>query len=108
MMGFDQHQKTTSLLFARALADRDYAAPHTICSSEYRSRFDADFLAREIEEFVPHDLGEIDPIELVEYGGFPFIYIHLGGDVYSEAIVINSFVNENGQLKIASFEFGRP
>ena len=108
MMGFDQHQKTTSLLFARALADRDYAAAHAICSSEYQDRFNADFLAREFEGIVPLDWGEIDPIELVEHGGFPFIYIHLGGDVYSEAIIINSFVNENGQLKIASFEFGRP
>ena len=108
MMEFDQQQKLTSLLFARALADRDYAAAHAICSSEYQDRFNADFLAREFERIVPLDWGEIEPIELVECGGFPFIHIHLGGDVYSKAIVINSFVNEKGQLKIASFEFGQP
>jgi hypothetical protein len=31
-----------------------------------------------------------------------------GGDMYLEAIIIDSFVTENGQLKIAGFEFGRP
>ena len=107
-MKFDQDQKTTALLFARALAGRDYAAAHALCSCEYREQFDADFLGQEFERTVPLDWGEIDPIELVEYGDLPFIYIQLGGDVYSEAIIISSFVSEKQQTKIASFEFGRP
>ena len=107
-MGFDQDQKTTALLFARALAGRDYTAAHALCSSEYREQFDAGLLGQEFERTVPLNWGEIDPIELVEHGGFPFVYIHLGGDVYSEAIIVNSFVSENEQTKIASFEFGRP
>lgn len=107
-MEFDQDQKTTALKFARALADRDYAVAHSLCSDEYREQCDAGFLSQEFERIVPLDWGEIDPIELVEIGGFPFIYIQLGGDVYSEAIIISSFVSENEQAKIANFEFGRP
>jgi hypothetical protein len=107
-MEFDQDQKTTALKFARALAGRDYAAAHALCSNEYREQCGAGFLGQEFERIVPLDWGEIDPIELVDLGGIPFIYIQLGGDVYSEAIMINSFVSENEQTKIASFEFGRP
>ena len=107
-MEFNQDQKITALKFARALADRDYAAAHDLCSIEYRKQFDAGILKQEFEEMIPVDWGEIDPVELVEYGSFPFVYIVLGGDVYSEAIIINSFVNENEQTKIDSFEFGRP
>ena len=39
---------------------------------------------------------------------FRFVYVVLGGDMYSEAIIIDSFVTENGKIKIGNFEFGRP
>jgi cell filamentation protein len=43
-----------------------------------------------------------------ENDGWPFIYIVLGGDIYSEAIIVYSFVVEDGLHKIDRFEFGRP
>ncbi len=65
-------------------------------------------LGAEFEIIVPLDWGEVTPITLEENDAFPFVYVVLGGDMYSEAIIIDSFVTENGQTKIGNFEFGRP
>ena len=107
-MGFDQNQKTTALSFARALANRDYTLAYGFCSRQLREQSSAELLGQMFEEIVPPDWGDIDPVELVENAEFPFIYIVLGGDIYSEAIIISSFEYDNGQVKIASFELGRP
>ena len=60
------------------------------------------------EQMIPQDWGDIDPIELLGGEEHPFVYVVLGGDVYSEAIIIDRFVFENGSTKIDHLEFGRP
>jgi hypothetical protein len=105
---FDENQKTTALLFAQKLVDRDYQAAHELCSEELKSGMNARGLGEEFEAIVPLDWGKIDPIGLEENDAFPFVYITLGGDVYSEAIIVHSFTTENGQTRIAGFELGRP
>jgi hypothetical protein len=37
-----------------------------------------------------------------------FLYVVLGSDVYSEAILIDSFASNNEIPKIDRFQFGRP
>jgi hypothetical protein len=50
----------------------------------------------------------VNPIELEKRDEWPFVYVVLGGDVYSEAIIIESFTLEDGQARIDAVEFGRP
>lgn len=104
---FDQDQKATALLFAQKLAARDYPAALELCSEEIRTGLNQGSLADKFEAIVPLDWGKVEII-LEENDAFPFVYITLGGDVYSEAIIVHSFGTENGQAKIARFELGRP
>ena len=105
---FDQNQKKTAVLFAQKLADRDYQAALELCSEELTSGMNARSLGEEFETIVPLDWGKIDPIGLEENDAFPFVYVTLGGEVFSEAIIFHSFATEKGQIRIASFELGRP
>jgi len=71
-------------------------------------------MKEDFENMIPLDWGEVDPIEIQPMESAsdqdvpPFIYVVLGGDCYSEAIIIDSVIEENGKLSIAAFEFGRP
>ena len=105
---FDSAQKSLAKEFARVLSQREYDAAHAILSQKLRSQVDVDRLREEFEEMIPLDWGLVDPIELEESGDYPFIYVVLGGDVYSEAIIIDSFSIENNQVKVGRYEFGRP
>ena len=105
---FDQTQRALALNFARTLSQRDYSAAHQMCSNNQKSRVSVDHLREEFERIIPLDWGSIDPVELEEHDDFPFIYVVLGGDVYSEAIIIDTFITEDGIIKIDNFEFGRP
>lgn len=105
---FDQNQKATALLFAQKLAARDYRAALELCSGDLKLGMNEKSLGEEFEAIVPLDWGEVAPVVLEENCAFPFIYITLGGDVFSEAIIIHSFAIENGQTSIAGFELGRP
>ena len=105
---FDEIQKTTALQFAQSLAARDYDAALSLSSDDIKTRITADKLGKDFEAIIPLSWGEVDPIEMVGGDAFPFIYIELGGDVYSEAIIVHSFSNQGGEIKIANFELGRP
>lgn len=105
---FDQTHKTLALEFARALADRDYATALAMCSADLAADLNVDALRREFEEIVPTDWGRIDPIEIEDIEDLPFIYVVLGGDVYSEALMIESFAEDDGLLRVDAFELGRP
>jgi hypothetical protein len=105
---FDKNQKTTAVQFAQKLADRDYQAAHELCSEALKSGMNSSQLGEEFETVVPLDWGAIDSVELEDNDAFPFVYITLGGDVFSEAIIVHAFATENGQTKIAGFELGRP
>ena len=105
---FDSAQKLLAIEFARALSKREYDAAHAMFSQELRSQVNVDRLREEFEDMIPLDWGVVDPIELEESGDYPFIYVVLGGYVYSEAIISDSFFIENNQVKVDSYEFGRP
>ena len=107
-MGFNENQKALALEFAHALANRDYQAALALCSTQIRSRMTAESIGADFEAVIPPDWGEIDPIELVDNDLFPFVYVVLGGDVYSEAVIVDSFAAEDDQERIGSFMFGRP
>jgi len=95
-------------MFAQKLADRDYQAALELCSEELKSGMNESSLGEKFEAIVPLDWGEVNPIRLEENDAFPFVYITLGGAVFSEAIIVHLFATEHGQTKIASFELGRP
>ncbi|NOQ34374.1 MAG: hypothetical protein GQ569_00580 [Methylococcaceae bacterium] len=105
---FNDDQKTLALNFAQQLAQRNYKVAYAMCSQNLQSQLTLDDLHEQFEDMIPLDWGRIEPIELDKNGDYPFVYVVLGGDVYSEAIFINSFVIENSSLNIESFEFGRP
>jgi hypothetical protein len=105
---FDPTQKTLALDFARALVHGDYSAAHAMCSRQLRASLDVAALREQFERIIPFDWGQVDPIQLEESDEWPFVYVVLGGDVYSEAIIIESFTLEDGQTRIDSVEFGRP
>ena len=105
---FDQNQTTTAILFAQKLVARDYRAALELCSEELKSSLNEKSLGEEFEAIIPLDWGKVDSIQLEEIGTLPFVYITLGGDVFSEAIIVHAFATENGQTKIARFELGRP
>ena len=105
---FDQDQRTTAILFAQKLVARDYRAALELCSEELKSSLNERGLREAFEAIIPLDWGKVDSIRPEENGAFPFVYITLGGDVFSEAVIVHSFATENGQAKIASFELGRP
>ena len=65
---------------------------------------------------IPIDWGEVSPIEISETmvewpakesSDIAWVYVILGGDVYSEALTL-IVTDENGLIKIRDIEFGRP
>jgi hypothetical protein len=105
---FNDTQKTIALNFARTLTNRDYAAAYAMCSKHLQSELSEEELQQEFERMIPPDWGDIKPIALEDSADFPFVYVVLDGDTHSEAIVIDAFQTEGGQVKIDEFEFGRP
>ena len=59
---------------------------------------------------IPPDFGEVNSIELLENPAWDemFVYVVVGGPVYSEAVMLEAFTSEDGALKIDRFQFGRP
>lgn len=105
---FNEAQKQLALNFARALSQRDYPGAYEMCSEKLKSHVSLEVIRNQFEDMIPQDWGDVNPIELEDQLDFPFIYVVLGGDVYSEAIIIDAFVVEQDQVRIDHFEFGRP
>jgi len=105
---FNDIQKTTALNFARTLTKRDYTTAYSMCSENLKSGLSEEELQQEFEKMVPPDWGDVKPIALEDNADFPFVYVALDGDTHSEAIIIDAFQTEGGQVKIDEFEFGRP
>jgi len=105
---FDENQKSIAILFAQKLVARDYCTALELCSEKLRSSVNERSLGEEFEAIIPLTWGKVDSIRLEDNGPLPFIYITLGGDVFSEAIIVHAFAIENGQPKIDRFELGRP
>lgn len=105
-----------ALEFTKALAARDYSAGYALCSQHLRDTMSLQELTEQFEDIVPSDWGSTDPIDVGETmeewpGKGPsdlgWAYVSIGGDVYSEALVI-IVTEEEGEPKVGSVEFGRP
>ena len=105
---FTEDEKNLALELAYKLEQRDYDAAYGMLSTNFQTSLSASEFRRLYEQMIPQDWGEIDPIELMDDEDYPLVYVVLGGDVYSEAIIIDRFVFENDSTKIDHLEFGRP
>jgi hypothetical protein len=105
---FDAEHQALALEFARLLAARDYAAAYDLCSAGLRARVSLEQLQQDFERIIPLDWGAIEPIEVVEGEDWPFVYVVLGGEMYSEAVIMGGFVMEENSLKVDALELGRP
>jgi len=108
--------KGVALQFAEALTDRDYPKAYAMVSTEYKNRMSLDNMKLNFEAIVPSDWGPIGSIEIAAtHENFPdkqpsdlgWIYVSIGGDVYSEAVTV-VITLEDGEAKIRAAEFGRP
>jgi hypothetical protein len=68
------------------------------------------------ETIIPTDWGTVEPIEVAqtlrdwpskEDSDLGWVYVSLGGDVYSEAVVVVVTL-EDGEPRVRDVEFGRP
>lgn len=107
---FDQTHKTAALTFARALAAKDYAKAYAMLSAGAQSRMTLDQFREAVDRMLPPEFGDVDLIEIQEVPEVAdmFVYVVLGGDVYSEAIMVEAFAAEGGTQKIERFTLGRP
>lgn len=108
--------KKFALEFTKALAARDYNKAYAMTSKEYQKRIALNELKVNFETIILSDWGDIGPIEIGEtmmnWSGkqtsdLGWVYISIGGDVYSEAITV-IVTAEDKRPKIREVEFGRP
>jgi hypothetical protein len=108
--------KECAMQFGNLLAMRKYADAYEMTSKDYRRRTSLEEMQEQFENIVPIDWGPIDPIEAgrtmndwrgKEPSDLMWVYVSLGGDVYSEAVTV-IIAQEDGSLKVREVEFGRP
>jgi len=108
--------KQVGLAFTKALAARDYGAAYALTSRAYRDSTSLQALEAAFETIVPSDWNTVGPIEVGEAmedwpGREPsdvgWVYVSVGGDVYSEAVTV-VVTREEGELRVRAVEFGRP
>jgi hypothetical protein len=110
------NMKESTLQFAKLLATRNYSDAYEMTSHEYKKRISLEQMKEHFETIIPLDWGAIDPIEIgetlndwrgKESSDLGWVYVSLGGDVYSEAVTV-IIAQEKGALKVREVEFGRP
>ena len=108
--------RQVALAFTKALAARDYDAAYALTSRAYRNSASLKDMADEFETIVPTDWQTVGPIDVGETmadwpGREPsdagWVYVSVGGDVYSEAVTV-VVTREEGELRVRVVEFGRP
>jgi hypothetical protein len=108
--------RQVALEFARSLAAREYPKAYAMMSHGYRQSRTVDELRIGFEAIIPRDWGAIGPIEVgqtmtswsgKEPSDIGWAYVSIGGDVYSEAIIV-VVTSERGKAEIRHVEFGRP
>ena len=108
--------KEIAMQFAKLLANRNYSDAYEMTTQEYRKRNSLEQIQEHFEAIIPMDWGAIDPIEAgetmndwrgKEATDVGWVYVSLGGDVYSEAVTV-IIAEEEGALKVREVEFGRP
>ena len=105
---FEAEHQALAVEFARRLAARDYAAAYDLCSAGLRARVSLEQLQQDFERMIPLDWGTVEPIEVMEGDDWPFVYVVIGGEVYSEAVIVSAFMMEEDALMVDRFELGRP
>jgi hypothetical protein len=105
-----------ALAFTKALAARDYDAAYALTSRAYRDGTSLKAMTDAFEAIVPPDWQSVGPIEAgVTMDDWPgreasdagWVYVSVGGDVYSEAVTV-IVTREDGDLSVRAVEFGRP
>lgn len=116
MAGAAGDHTQVALAFTKALAARDYEAAYALTSRAYREGTSLKAMKEGFEAIVPTDWPSVDPIEVgVTMDDWPgkepsdagWVYVSVGGDVYSEALTV-VVTREDGELRVRSVEFGRP
>jgi hypothetical protein len=107
--------KAFALRFTQFLARRDYEAAYAMTAKEYQGENSLEDTRQAFESPVPPDfkIGDIEVGETMtswpgkEASDLAWVYVSIGGDVYSEAISV-VVTREGGELKIREVEWGRP
>ena len=112
----DSQDVTAALAFAEALASRDYSSAYAMTTSDYQRRVTLDEMRAAFEAIVPPEWGSVGSIDVghtmddwpgKQAADVGWVYVSIGGDVYSEAITV-VVTAEDGPPKIRDVEFGRP
>lgn len=111
-----QDAKDTALKFSKLMSLRNYADAYEMTSIKFKESFSATEMQASFEDMIPSDWGEISPIEVgetmmewpaKESSDVAWVYMILGGDVYSEAFTL-IITSEQNSIKIREIEFARP
>jgi hypothetical protein len=107
--------KELALAFTEALAARDYKAGYKLTSRDYQNTTSLADMQAAFEVIVPRDwppgpivAGQtMDDWPGREPSDVGWVYVSIGGAVYSEAITVVVTL-EDGVHKVRAVEFGRP
>lgn len=111
-----QNAKDTALKFSNLMSSRNYSDAYEMTSKKFKNDFSLTELQENFEDMIPSDWGEVSPIEVGESmtewpakepSDIAWVYVILGGDVYSEALIL-ILTDEDDSIKIRNIEFGRP
>lgn len=116
MTGSTTDMEEVALIFTQALSDRDYKKAFSLTSKEFQAQNSLAAMKTNFEAIVPLDWGHVGPLEIGEtMTDWPnkqsddvgWVYVSIGGDVYSEAIVV-IVSSQDDSLLISNVEYGRP
>lgn len=111
-----QDAKDTALKFSNLMSSRNYDDAYEMTAKKFKESFSAKELQLNFKDMIPSDWEEISPIEVgetmtlwpaKESSDIAWVYVILGGDIYSEALTLVVTEEENS-IKIRDIEFGRP
>ena len=105
-----------ALQVVRALAGRDYSTAYAMTSGDYQRSTTLEKMRAAFEAIVPPEWPTVGPVQVghvmetwptKEPSDVGWVYISIGGDVYSEAVTL-VVMGEGDTLRVRSVEFGRP
>ena len=111
-----QDAKDIALKFSNLMSTRNYNDAYEMTSKSFKETFSAKEMQSSFEYMIPNDWGEVNPIEVgetmtnwpaKEASDIAWVYVILGGGVYSEALTL-IVTSEDNTLKIRDVEYGRP
>lgn len=111
-----QDAKDTALKFSNLMSSRNYSDAYEMTSKKFKDNFSATEMQENFEDMISSDWGEVSPIEVgetmmewptKESSDIAWVYVILGGEVYSEALTL-ILAGEEDSIKIREIEFGRP